>query len=180
MGLDEPVEYPLTYSRLDETLNRDDGGSGVLKDATSDLYAFGPNGESACSLGYTFITDKAMCQEAVEILAPGNWTGVSNDWGTANPKGCFYDGGANTENKNGFFNRAEVGGANQSGDMTICIRQSESDCEPCDDGFYYCPNKGGSGREGPFCDKDPDCYGDDDNCQGGQTSGCVISVNSCD
>merc|ERR1712038_1399508 len=157
MGLDEPVEYPLTYSRLDETLNRDDGGSGVLKDATSDLYAFGPNGESACSLGYTFITDKAMCQEAVETLAPGNWTGVSNDWGTTNPKGCFYDGGGN-----------------QSGDMTICIRKSEPTCttfptsdgsdqERCEngnslgDGYFYVYNEG-RGTESAECGYDAECW----------------------
>lgn len=82
---------------------------------------FGTLGSNICPAGYRHITMISQCEKATEVLAPGHWNqGHSGaDYGTANPKGCFYDGGDNA-GKNVHFNTDEEGGFNQAGDKPLC------------------------------------------------------------
>jgi hypothetical protein len=55
-------------------------------------FAYGPNQQFVCPGGHTFITTAAECESAASILAAGQWNGEA-DYGTGNPKWCFYNGG---------------------------------------------------------------------------------------
>ena len=54
-------------------------------------------------------------------------------------------------------------------------------CPLCPDGFHHCTSaQGGKGQEvlgllGAFCDRDPDCYGDDGFCDGRAQTGCIAA-----
>jgi hypothetical protein len=55
-------------------------------------------------------------------------------------------------------------------------------CALCPDGFHHCTsaqanNKGQEvlGLLGAFCDRDPDCYGDDGYCDGTAQTGCIAA-----
>ena len=102
--------------------NGDGARTHVGSNAAGAAYAFGKLGGNACPRGYAFIGSLAECAKAAAALTPGNWTRSTRsvDYGTHNPKGCFYDGGHHIGGKDVFFNNNSVGGFNQAGDRAIC------------------------------------------------------------